>query len=457
MLQKILTWLRHSFGEIASQQSKGWAVCPSPKGQHRRRVKHSPLLGLMLLSWFGGYAASFVYAQDAAPADRQADNGKQYRLPKKYQASLNEFVVPAFQAKQYEFAYPYLVSLMSELPEEGIAEVELLGKAATGESILKRFTEIHLKAVERQQVSVQQKYPLPLTLKLCEQIGFRIDEELDSIRQMPALAEKPVLPEKWNDSEKLFWEIHVLSNRLNNLTTLSNYGVELVREHLFAAKKRDQVEVAAKLELSLENPEKVLEVFRTMRLNEAELRLVELRRAVKDLKETDDFETRLYAAYALIDDGNRLDSFFKELNQNPTGRPALDDPAVPEEVATLSREGTQAGKDVIDKAIALRVGAHWWLRGRYGMATMAGGLLKDPAATTNPAVMFGLYMPKEPDRPISSFLPEAQRYPGYDRRHYYNWAVEYRPLMRATASDTEMKSRSISSAVQLPSQEYQFW
>ncbi|MFM7117693.1 MAG: hypothetical protein ACKO0N_13750, partial [Planctomycetota bacterium] len=187
------------------------------------------------------------------------------------------------------------------------------------------------------------------------------------------------------------------------------------------------------------------------------LRLVELRRAVKDLKETDDFETRLYAAYALIDDGNRLTSFFKELNQNPTGRPTLDDPAVPEEVATLSREGKQAGKDVIDKAIALRVGAHWWLRGRYGMATMAGGLLKDPAATTNSAAMFGLYMPKEPDKPISSFLPVAERYPGYDRRHYYNWAVEYRPLMRATASDTEIKSRSMSSAVQLPSQEYQFW
>lgn len=456
MLQKILKWKEDFSSAGAARET----LTASSRGRYLKehRTGVALMLGLFLVMGTSiSNSAPLVSAQEVAKAAQKADNGKQYRLPKKYQASLNEIVVPAFQAKQYEFAYPFLVSLMSELPEEGIAEVERLGKAATGESILKRFTEIHLKAVERQQVSTEQKYPLALTLNLCEQIASRLDEELDSIRQMPALAEKPILPEKWNDSEKLFWEIHVLNNRLNNLTSLANYSVELVREHLLAAKKRDQLEVAAKLEPSIKNPEKVLEVLKVMRLNEAELRLVELRRAVKELKETDDFETRLYAAYALIDDGNRLMSFFKELNQNPTGRPTLDDPAVPEEVATLSQEGKQAGKDVIDKAIALRVGAHWWLRGRYGMATMAGGLLKDPAATTSPAVMFGLYMPKEPDKPISSFLPVAERYPGYDRRHYYNWAVEYRPLMRATASDTEMKSRSMSSAVQLPSQEFQFW
>jgi hypothetical protein len=56
--------------------------------------------------------------------------------------------------------------------------------------------------------------------------------------------------------------------------------------------------------------------------------------------------------------------------------------------------------------------------------------------------MVGLYMPKIPNKPISSYLPADQVTPGYDRRHHYAWAVEYR--------GREVKSGSVTIPQYLP-------
>jgi len=116
MLQKICG--KQSISQTLALGAGRSVASSGDREKSRRRDWQSILFCLFIVGCVSVSPSSPpLLAQDAAKAEKKDGDEKRYRLPKKYQASLNEIVVPAFQAKQYEFAYPYLVSLMSELPE----------------------------------------------------------------------------------------------------------------------------------------------------------------------------------------------------------------------------------------------------------------------------------------------------------------------------------------------------
>ena len=87
-------------------------------------------------------------------------------------------------------------------------------------------------------------------------------------------------------------------------------------------------------------------------------------------------------------------------------------------------------------------GLHYWVRGRYGAGSLTGGLVKATNATDSISSMELLSMPKLRDKPISSYHSEEETTPGYDRRHHYTWAAEYRPARTVQGKTT---SSSVSN------------
>lgn len=166
------------------------------------------------------------------------------------------------------------------------------------------------------------------------------------------------------------------------------------------------------------------------------MRLDEFMLAEDVLQDRLNFKERLHAAYALEDNGRSILEFLDKTPVEKIEFEPLKKEDLREQVNQLLASGRERGKDVIEKALLLRTGTHWWLRGRYGSGPLNAGLLKAPEAVASPEAMVGLYMPKLPNKPISNYLSPDQVTPGYDRRHHYNWAVEHRDRQRIFASST---------------------
>jgi len=102
--------------------------------------------------------------------------------------------------------------------------------------------------------------------------------------------------------------------------------------------------------------------------------------------------------------------------------------------------------NLAQKAQLFRNATHYWFRGRYGSGPLTFGMLKHPDAMNSKLVMQRLYMPRQRPKPISAYHGDEVSSEGYDRRHLFTWAAEYRPLegqLKMEGSNSSRKKRRL--------------
>ena len=354
-------------------------------------------------------------------------------LPRSLKKQLDEAVVPAFKEDR-DFDYLQAMGkLISRLDSQGLDSIEQYSQAQ-GFSIRDHFVSLLAKAIEQQEA-----IPVPdLKIDVVEYInsGLRrhVESELAELDQHPVMQDPPQLPADWRDCEQLFWEVHVWKNRMTNVARMTGYGVAIQKKLLERAQKRNEIATVNRLQPAEMLNNKVQQHYRTMIEGETSLRIAELEKAEKTLRDSQDFEERIAAAFALELHGDALAKVFAEYPPGSFIRPALNDAGLPERCGDLLASGRDVGSDVVEKAMLLRRGAHWWLRGRYGAGPLVYGLLKSKKALESEDAMFGLYMPKQRPDPVGWVTSDNSIAPGYERRHYYTWAAEKRDLVSKSST-----------------------
>jgi hypothetical protein len=384
--------------------------------------------------------------QGAQPAEQQAVNDQEAiqkfflpsspeaeealnALPRAARVQLEKNIVPALQAGNF----PQFISAMETLvgkqdPETVIAVDKFCQSVGIG-TLKGHVTDIFVRSIE-QGLSIERKGMPPAFVEyVVSGVIEAVDLELQEFGQHAIMQDPLTLPADWRDAEQLFWEVHVWRNRFNNLNQMVSVA-DVLQQPMRARATRDKDEATAeRLLKSTEMVHRVRAKYKELTEREAELRLVELAKAEEVLRLKPDFESQLNAAFVLEMHAGALDEFFRGNPADNLERDRLRDPDILSECTELVTSGREHGKEVIQKAVLLRVGAHWWLRGRYGVGSMAAGLLKSPVAMKSQDMMFGLFMPKNRPQVIGYVDDETGvECNGYDRRHYYTWAVERRDV-----------------------------
>jgi hypothetical protein len=404
-------------------------------------------IGLLCPFSLWGQEKSLPENDKPVTASQVSDSKGKSKLPSQVQQLLKGQIIPAVESGRSDLVYQLLAPVIFKFSAEQFEELENFGKENELPSIRETFVEAHISAIEQGLATVQ-KLPLPITLYISGEVNRRLDQELLEMHRHAVFDSEPKLPKTWSERELLFWEIHVLRNRLLNLGKIAQYVSVIQQPHLKIALKKPDANSALIESLNQFNeaPEQVKRCLERLELNEAGYHLHQLPDALLTLEKHEDFEERLYAAFALQDSYASLDTYFKASHPEIQQSPALVAAKRDQTIETWYQAGKKAGVDVLDKSILLRVGAHWWLRGRYGMASECQGLLKPREAIVRPEVMFGLFMPKAPNKPVSRYLGEDDGIYGYDRRHFYSWAVEQRDrIVKRFDSGTKRETRHLGT------------
>ena len=262
------------------------------------------------------------------------------------------------------------------------------------------------------------------------------------------VSEKP-LPrvDKLDDYELLIWDLHVLRNQFTNAVKYSRAAKQFLQPFARRIEKEkadfsdDQLKIAEtdftrlteRLNKRLNDINEIEAIFRIYRLEDAS--------AV--LSKSTVLRDQLAAAFALEFDMRILENFLTQnANRLETlSREDLRDPNLLDSLRAMTNRVRKENADVIRKAELLYVGMHWWYRGRYGAGPLVRGLLKSPNATRSEEALFPLYMPIRLPRPADPYL-ESRPALRYERRHHYNWAVEYRPVQSRVSRHSQVTGQT---------------
>lgn len=386
--------------------------------------------------------SSFAQAQNQPLDETAADN-----LPRGTVKKLDELIVPAMKANRNDVFMASITPIIERSDRDQLKSIEAYCFAQGAGSVRERFGNLALLQIEQGLVRIDTKHDLTLAVYLADELANKVEKGLAKLQQHDVMSDPLEVPDDWQHSEQLFWETHVYRNEFVNAQNLVDYGVAVLKPHFRRANKSGDAEMLSVFE-RVDKLAKVLpQTYQSMVEREAEMRLIRFSRSHKKLMAGGDFETLLVAAMCVELDSEKLNELFQHSSPDSLTRAALKDPTLPKTVHQMVRQARQVEDNISHKAILLRSGLHYWLRGRYGEGQLAGGLLKAPEAMTSALAMEGLYMPKIRPKPISRYHDIETSEPGYDRRHYYTWAVEHRPLIEERNSYSRSRNeRDITSA-----------
>ena len=366
------------------------------------------------------------------------------KLPGAIKKELEQVTLPSMLSENHNQFFLSFQRILEKADVQTLDRIEDYSQLLTGRSIRSSFIDLKLRAIEQGIPHESKGRQAGAILLLVDELAARVENQLAELRAHQLMQDPLTLPESWRDRDSIFWDAHVFENRMLNALKLSQYGYSRAAEFVKKANQKKQADEIKRVKVIETLPFETERLYKAMMEREAELRIEDLRNAVATLKNEKDFEQRLHAAFALQTDDENLSDFFRGREAGSFDRPKLNAPNLTAEITQLVKEGREAGADVIEKAMLLRMGAHWWLRGRYGAGPMAEGLLKAPNAMNSHEEMFGLYMPAKRPQAIGTYSEEDGYAPGVDRRHYYSWYVgnpdsSYRKRSDLVDRSTEFK------------------
>ncbi len=326
------------------------------------------------------------------------------------------------------------------------------------DSIGVQFADAVIDLLLNGQLNADLKWSTRETAILTTHFKQAIDETLDELRKQPFMQPRLSGPTNWEGYEKLLWDVHVFRNRVAFVERLC----EICEQKTARTRKKSALKkqpVADNNSLTFPFDKKLAEIraiARDLEEREIELRIYRLEDSTQILKSSKDKAKKLLAGFAMQHDYDVVRQFYQANQPDAIRRSNLKGEGILESVDELMKLGQKHGKEQIEKGTLLMTGLHWWLRGRYGAGPLANGQLKPKSAMKNPAEMFSLYMPRAFPKPTPPNVSSRERMPTYDRRHYYQWAVEYRPVtlvvssarhdrdaVSSTITDSKLLSRKI--------------
>lgn len=368
------------------------------------------------------------------------------RLTKKQQAELRESIVPAYRLGNPALILERASGFVGKLDEDRLAAANRVLAENGLPSIDEMLADSRLTMVHQNRVSdMPPPTPRELLVTLRELNG-RIEDTLAAQDKHPVMAESLPQLETLDEYQDLFWELHVLDNRLANAARIAQYAGQLVETGSKRLNPKSIDEAGKKLMATdFQATRRDIERRRReMEEREVEMRVLRIKNAASVLRDSKSSRDRFLATYVLDLDGHLVADFFRERSARPQVqfiRKSLADESLPQRVQQIVEDGRSIAGDLVKKTQLLYTGLHWWLRGRYGAGPEAFGLLKSRMALTSEAAQFPLYMPRTTPKPTNP-MANVPQVPQVDRRHHYTWAVEYRPISSNSASKS---SRSFTT------------
>lgn len=387
-----------------------------------------------MFAWIVMIASIAIFSSSSEAQNNAGSADASDGIPRGTLKNLDEIVVPAMRANRNDVFMAAMTDIIDRCNREQLDAVEKYCESKGVGSVRERFGDLALLQIEQGQINLNAKLDMGLAVYLADELARKVESGLEVLDLHQVMIDPLEVPEDWLQSEQLFWETHVFRNEFLNAQRLVDYGVAVLKPHFRRAQKSGDPEMLAVFQRVEKLAALVPETFRTMVERDSELRLIRFNRSHQELLDGGDFEKLLIAAMCMELDAEQLTELYQDNSPESFTRVALQDPNLSKTIQKKLKEGRQVGDDVSLKAILLRSGLHFWLRGRYGEGQLANGLLKSPEAMTSTLAMEGLYMPKKRPRPISDYHDNESSEPGYDRRHYYTWAVEHRPLIEERSS-----------------------
>ena len=369
------------------------------------------------------------------------------KLPRAVRVFCQKELLPALESKAHRPLLAAAESLVMKQPPEMVAAVEQYCQNMGHGVLREKVADAIVQMINQRLPMNTQAWKPVFTEYVAEGLDNGIKLKLEDFDKHPIMQDPLTLPGEWNEADKLFWNIHVWENRFRDSDQIVRAALAMNESLLAHAKKIENDEQVPRIEERMMIGTRVRAKYDEMHEREAELRIKGLVKAEETLRENDDFESRLNAAFALELHGGELDLFFQNNKPGTLNREKLNDIETPTICKNLLKSGHKNGKDVIEKALLLRLGSYWWFRGRYGSSSLAQGLLKPEFAMTNKAAMNTLFMPQERPKAIGDVDSETGAISvGYDRRHYFTWAIERRD-MYLEISKNNMQSSSTTETV----------
>ncbi len=278
-----------------------------------------------------------------------------------------------------------------------------------------------------------------------------IQRQIKEIGSLPILNDPLVSPEGLDEFESMLWD----SEQAKNLVSGTIKNVELAQGWIRQTEKQaKQNNKLAPKQLELLNPDwadKLHDQFSALDIDIverlAEVRYFRMEDSVALIQKSPIKVDQLRAALLIQRDEKFLRETIEQ-KQNKFVRPNLRDGLLKQNLDEITAEAQLSGADLIEKARLLDEGIYWWLRGRYGFAQLGGGLLKVPPAAGDEQLQRAIFMPSQKPVPTSptTLSNDGESVPYYRRRHFYNWAVEYRPKYERSSTSTRTSyNRSVST------------
>lgn len=301
-----------------------------------------------------------------------------------------------------------------------------------------------------------------LESKIKDVVGA-VDDSVATIEPLPKL-------ETLEEYEGLFWEIHVLKNKLENAARYAEFGTQLVEK---AQKKR---------RVSDENAGKLAEfndfkaystrlksAYQDLEERQLEFRLDRMALAKQVLSDTDKYLGKLQATFGAQQDIQTFRNLFASRENGDDNarqtfaRARLKDGQLAANVEDMAKQLDALSHDYKRQAELLFRGIHWWMRGRYGRGPEQNGLLKNVQVVTNDGLLFPLFIPENMQKPPFELVrnpawgvsdengntaDDVKPYvamksedgikPDYARRHHHGWMFEYRRGFRSVNSSSQL-------------------
>ena len=384
----------------------------------RRSLLSSPLLWALVFS-FGVSAVPQAYGQESKP------------LSPKITKQVVEEIVPAIKSGDEIAFLNASMKLIKSSSSEDLAAIDELCREQGVGPLQKYFADLVLK---RTSEGIDRKSALSnlnMSKVILNGLLRQMEEFEKSLDDHVVMEEPLVVPTDFQDSGEIFWEFVVVHNEFDNLEKKVQLGHAILSKHQKKLRRKNEGQLLVEKLANLEG--RLTAKYNEVAERAADLRLQRFNSAHAALinpASKDNFELMLISAMSLEEDGSILTAFLKDRggdNSKSLSRDSLKAEGLLNLVETMLASGRKSAGDVAVKANLFRSGLQYWLRGRYGAGAEVGGLVKAEGATKSASAMELLYMPKDMKKPISMFHSEEETTPGYERRHYYTWAAEYRP------------------------------
>ena len=391
--------------------------------------------GSVWLSLLFAYAftlADFSFAQDNRP------------LRKKTVRQVVEQIVPAIESQdQISFLNASMPLFQSLKPSE-IEAVDELCREHGVTPASQWFTELVLSNYHQGIAPSRVTSDLDMAKVTLNGVIQRLISFEESSAEHFVLQDPLELPSDFQESEQLFWNLHVLHNEFENASRDLEFARALVSMHEKKLRRKNEGEKYSEQLSAIE--ERVNKKYELIEERAAELRRQRFESAYQALVEPtneDDFELMLTSSMALEQDGQVLIGFLTD--NDSISSESLAEPGLLDRINEMIVSGRQHAGDVATKSNLLRNGLHYWVRGRFGAGPITNGLVKAPSSTSSPEAMEALFMPKIRNKPISNFLSEEESTPGHDRRHYATWAAEYRAVSEVSGETDTSNSYRVTT------------